>query len=67
MTRRSAADLAARRERAAVIRACRRCDPSGWLLGPDRTPIEPAVRCTHVAPPPAGRDITGPIHERSGQ
>lgn len=67
MTRRSAADAAAGRERVAAIRACRRCDPSGWLLGPDGRAADVAVRCTHSAPPPAGRDITGPIHERSDQ
>ena len=65
MTRRSAADLAALRERAAAMRACRRCDPSGWLLGPDGRASDLAVRCTHAAPPPAGRDLSGPIHERS--
>lgn len=67
MTRRSAADDAARRERAAAIRACSRCDPSGWLLASDGTPVDPAVRCTHASPSLAGRDITGPIHERSDQ
>jgi len=67
MTRRRAADLAALRARAAAIRSCRRCDPSGWLLRPDGRASDLAVRCTHPTPPPAGRDITGPIHERSDQ
>lgn len=64
MSRRRDAERAAREQRASAIRQCRRCDPCGWQLGPDRTPIEPAVRCTHRAPttPPAVRDITGPIH-----
>lgn len=64
MSRRRAAEQAAREQRASAIRQCRRCDPCGWRLGPDRTPIEPAVRCTHGAPAtlPAVRDITEPIH-----
>lgn len=66
MTARSAADLAAHRERAAAIRACCRCDPSGWRLGPDGRASDLAVRCTH-RPPPLGRDLTGPIHGRSDQ
>lgn len=68
VTRRSAADQAARKERLAAIRQCRRCDPCGWKLGPDGTPIDPAVRCTHSSPPAPpsasdGRDFTEPIHE----
>lgn len=65
MSRRGAVERAAREERASAIRRCRRCDPCGWRLGPDRTPIEPAVRCDHAAPDtaPAVRDITGPIHD----
>lgn len=30
----------------AAERNCQLCD-EGWVLGPDRTPIEPGVRCTH--------------------
>ena len=54
MNRRGAVELAARKERAAAIRRCWRCDPCGWQLDTDGTPIEPAVRCTHNAsnPPP---------------
>jgi hypothetical protein len=65
VSRRGAIEQAARAERAAAIRQCRRCDPCGWRLGPDHTPIEPAVRCDHDAPatPPDVRDITGPIHQ----
>lgn len=65
MTRRSAIERAAREERLSAIRRCRRCDPNGWRLGPDRTPVEPAVRCDRGAPatPPAVRDITEPIHQ----
>jgi hypothetical protein len=65
VTRRGVIDHAARNERLAAIRRCRRCDPCGWQLGSDQTPIDPAVRCTHNRPPPAawGRDITEPIHE----
>ncbi|SEH79581.1 hypothetical protein SAMN04489835_4231 [Mycolicibacterium rutilum] len=64
MSRRRVIEKAAREERASAIRRCRRCDPCGWLLGPDRTPIDPAVRCTHRTPTsPAVRDITVPIHE----
>jgi hypothetical protein len=68
LERRGAAKAAAHTEREvrmAAIRTCRRCDPAGWLLGPDRTPVEPATRCDHGAAtaPPAGRDITEPIHE----
>ncbi|WP_348733463.1 hypothetical protein [uncultured Mycolicibacterium sp.] len=64
MTRRSAAEQAARAARSAAIRACRRCDPSGWRLGPDRTPVDPAVRCDHGAPATSrsARDITEPLH-----
>lgn len=64
MSRRSAAELTARKERLAAIRRCRRCDPCGWALRPDDVPIDPAIRCTHSAPhPPAVRDISEPIHE----
>ncbi|MCV7404512.1 hypothetical protein [Mycobacterium marseillense] len=66
MTRgRGSAEQAAREERLSAIRRCRRCDPCGWLLGPDRTPVDPARRCDHGAPatPPAVRDITEPIHQ----
>ncbi|KMO82304.1 hypothetical protein [Mycolicibacterium chlorophenolicum] len=65
MSRRSAVDQSAREARIAAIRACRGCDPCGWLLGGDRTPIDPAVRCTHgtTAAPSAVRDITEPIHQ----
>ncbi|EFG79558.1 hypothetical protein HMPREF0591_0535 [Mycobacterium parascrofulaceum ATCC BAA-614] len=52
MRRRRAAEQAAREERASAIRRCRRCDPCGWLLGPDHTPIDPAVRCSHGPPEP---------------
>lgn len=63
MSRRRDIDQAAREERVAAIRRCRRCDPCGWKLGPDCTPIDPAVRCTHSPPMPASnRDITEPIH-----
>lgn len=65
--RRTAVKDAARAERdarAAAIRACRRCDPNGWRLGPDRTPVEPATRCDHQAlAQPAVRDVTEPFHE----
>ncbi|OCB09255.1 hypothetical protein A5717_26125 [Mycolicibacterium porcinum] len=40
-------DLAARRAQRTAIDNCPHCDPGGWLLGPDREPIEPAVRCNH--------------------
>lgn len=64
MSRRSAFEQAAREDRPSAIRRCCRCDPCGWQLGPDHTPIEPAVRCDHRKPtPPAVRDITAPIHE----
>jgi hypothetical protein len=66
MSRRSAVDQTAREARMAAIRACRSCDPCGWQLGPDRTPIDPAIRCTHDRPPLAPAsvwDITEPIHE----
>lgn len=66
MTGRRAAEQAAREQRASAISQCRRCDPCGWRLGPDRTPIEPAIRCDHGAPAtlPAVRDITEPIHSQ---
>lgn len=62
MTRRSAVEQTARDERLAAIDQCHRCDPSGWQLGPDHTPIDPAIRCTHNRRPP-DRDITEPIHQ----
>lgn len=63
-SRRGAIEQAAREERLAAIRRCPSCDPCGWQLGPDHTPIEPAVRCTHDARPPAAvRDISEPIHQ----
>lgn len=66
MSRRRAIEQAAREERLAAIRRCRRCDPSGWQLGPDRTPIEPARRCTHNSPP-AVRDIAEPIRPHDSE
>lgn len=65
MSRRCAIEQAAREERMFAIRRCRLCDPCGWQLGPDRAPIDPAIRCTHANPPPlaSGRNITEPIHE----
>ncbi|ULE32586.1 hypothetical protein [Mycobacterium sp. IDR2000157661] len=65
MSRRSAIEQSVRAERVAAIRACRRCDPNGWRLGPDHTPVDPARRCDHCAPatPPAVRDITEPIYQ----
>jgi hypothetical protein len=64
MTHRGAIEQATCEERLAAIRRCRRCDPCGWQLGPDQTPIDPALRCTHSIPTPrAVRDITPPIHE----
>lgn len=62
MSRRSTIEQTARVERLAAIQRCRRCDPCGWQLGPDRTPIDPAIRCTHIKPQPV-RDITAPIHQ----
>jgi hypothetical protein len=50
VNRRGAVELAARKERTAAIRLCRRCDPCGWQLDTDGTPIDPAVRCAHNAP-----------------
>lgn len=68
MTRLSAEEQAVRVARSAAIRACRRCDPSGWRLDADGVPVDPAARCDHGAPvpPPAGRDITEPLHEPPG-
>lgn len=64
MNRRSAVDHAAREARSSAIRRCDRCDPCGWQLGPDRTPIDPAIRCTHNSPSAAAdRGIAAPIHE----
>ena len=68
MSRCSAIDRAEREERSSAIRRCCRCDPCGWKLGPDHTPIDPAVRCDHgatITPPTAVRDISEPIHERT--
>jgi hypothetical protein len=63
MSRDRAIEQAARKQRLSAIDRCRACDPTGWKLAPDRTPIEPAVRCTHNAPTPSAvRDITEPIH-----
>ena len=63
---RRATEQAAREQRLFAIDHCRSCDPCGWKLGPDRTPIEPAVRCTHgtATRPAAARDITEPIHSQ---
>lgn len=65
MTRVNADEQAARAARMTAIRGCRRCDPSGWRLGPDGTPVDPATRCDHGAASGlrlVGRDITEPIH-----
>jgi hypothetical protein len=63
-SRRGAIEQAAREERLAAIRRCRRCDPCGWRLDDDGIPVDPARRCTHDARPPAAvRDITEPIHQ----
>lgn len=71
MTRLSADEQAARDARMAAIRSCGGCDPSGWRLGPDGTPVDPAQRCDHGTPPALGivreRDITEPIHEQPGR
>lgn len=65
MTRRSAAEQAARTSRLAAILACGSCGPAGWLLGPDGTPVEPARRCEHgAAQPRMVRDVSEPLHER---
>ncbi|WP_162296451.1 hypothetical protein [Mycobacteroides abscessus] len=32
---------------AKVLKDCLLCDEEGWVLNPDRTPVEPGVRCTH--------------------
>lgn len=63
MNRLSAAEQAARKQRFAAIRSCRRCDPCGWALDDDGAPIDPAVRCTHSTPAPPARDVTVPIPE----
>ena len=66
MTRRSAIEQAARAERLSAIGGCRRGDQRGWRPGPARTPVDPAIRCTHnsaLPPPASGRDITEPIHK----
>jgi hypothetical protein len=58
-----------REARLAAIRDCRGCDPSGWRLDADGAPVDPAARCDHGArtvQPPAGRDITEPLHEPPG-
>jgi hypothetical protein len=68
MNRRSAIEQASRENRLSATRRCRRCDPCGWQLGPDDTPIDPAVRCTHNTPtPPPVRDITEPIHQSEAE
>jgi len=68
VTKRTDDEENARATRAAAIRACRRCDQSGWRLGPDGLAADTATRCDHAAavPPPAGRDVTQPLHERTG-
>lgn len=65
MSRRSAIEQAAPGERLSAVRRCRRCAQCSWQLGPDHTPIDPAVRCRHKSqPPPASdRTITEPIHQ----
>ncbi|BBY67559.1 hypothetical protein [Mycolicibacterium helvum] len=66
MSHRSDIEQTGRKARYAAIRRCRHCDPCGWRLLPDGTPIDPAVRCDHNSPPSApasGRDITEPIHK----
>lgn len=62
MSHRSDIEQTERKARYAAIHRCRHCDPCGWRLLPDGTPIEPAVRCDHGAPPEV-RDITEPIHQ----
>lgn len=62
MRRQRAIEQTAREQRLSAIDRCRACDPCGWQLGPDHTPIEPARRCAHNSPP-AVRDITEPIHQ----
>ena len=57
MSRLSAVELAARKERVAAIRRCRHCDEVGWRLDTD-----PVVRCDHRPPAPA-RDITEPLFD----
>lgn len=66
MSQLSAIEQTARKERLSAIGRCRRCDPCGWQLDTDGTPIEPAVRCDHgvpTTPPRPVRDITEPIHQ----
>lgn len=65
MSRRRAIEQAAREERLTAIRRCRWCDPCGWKLAADRTPIEPAIRCDHgaEATPPAIRDFAEPVYQ----
>jgi hypothetical protein len=63
MSRRNAIDQAAREERVSKTRQCPSCDPCGWKLGSDGTPLDPAVRCSHGAQPPVCRDITEPVHQ----
>lgn len=62
MSRRREADQAAREERASAIRRCRRCDPCGWKLAADRTPIR-ARR--PLQPRRAGHTATGSRHHRA--
>jgi len=64
VSRHSSAERAARDERVSKTRHCRRCDPCGWLLDTDGTPVDPAVRCQHGARPPVCRDISEPIHQQ---
>lgn len=59
MSRHNAIEKAVRKERLSAIRRCRHCDPCGWQLGWDHTPIDPVVRCTHGATTsPSGRRIS---------
>ena len=37
----------AAQERRQAIAQCTGCGDDGYLLGPDRTPVEPLVRCRH--------------------
>lgn len=47
--RRAAAD------RRAAIGACVGCDETGWAIGLDGRPIDPARRCDHQDPAPEPR------------
>lgn len=46
-TRRQLLRAEAAEAEAKAARDCTRCD-EGWLLGPDRLPLEPAIRCNHL-------------------